>query len=804
VEAAGLVPEEVLVLETVGPVENFIVAVSRVPGMEWLGEIDKDDIPPDDDFFALDSKGERRPEKLVRGRVFLIFSNQDALTQLLSLWGRWEAGESLPHGFAKWKDIFGQLRDIRPWGIGDRLLETGILDDWRERVEHNAEIVPCEIELWFRQNSEQRQTAHDRVARLASDQGGQVSYEAIIEEIAYHALLVLLPIAAVRTLLGEAGREAALVQCEQIQFFRATGQMAGILRDDGRTVDDGEALEAQELLENPIIALIDGLPLQNHRRLAGRLVVDDPDAIESGYQAHERRHGTAMASLIVHGDLDGHENALSRRLYVRPILQPDARDWRHQRDETLPENCLVVDLIHRAVRRIFEGDGANPPVGPNICVVNLSIGIRDRLFEGSLSPFARLLDWLAWKYRVLFVVSAGNHPHLIELAVARNDFSSLTTEEIEEQIIRAVASDARNRRLLSPAEAVNVVTVGALHDDRSSGVAPPHSVTPFVTVGLPSPINAQGMGYRRAIKPEILAPGGRVVLQEGINSNPQANFNIYQGSLSPGQKVAAPGTTAGELDAAWYTRGTSNATALTSRAAGILSDVLDELREEPGGALIDSIPRAVWLKGLLTHATEWGMAGEILDRILRTPQNSRQFKEYLTRLLGYGGIDVSLVRECTAYRATTLGGGSLAADEAHIHRFPLPPSMSGIRGSRRLVITLAWLTPVNPRHQGWRRAALWFSPPLDLLRLSRQQADWQAVQRGTIQHEVLEGNRASAFVDGDNLEIQVSCRADAGTLEEAVPYALMTTLQVAEEVGVPIYDEIRVRVHARVRVSPTT
>lgn len=72
-----------------------------------------------------------------------------------------------------------------------------------------------------------------------------------------------------------------------------------------------------------------------------------------------------------------------------------------------------------------------------------------------------------------------------------------------------------------------------------------------------------------------------------------------------------------------------------------------------------------------------------------------------------------------------------------------------------------------------------------------------------MQHEVLEGDRAAAFVDGDNLEIRVSCRPDAGSLEDWVPYALATTLEISEEIGVDIYDEVRVRVHAaRIRVAP--
>lgn len=86
--------------------------------------------------------------------------------------------------------------------------------------------------------------------------------------------------------------------------------------------------------------------------------------------------------------------------------------------------------------------------------------------------------------------------------------------------------------------------------------------------------------------------------------------------------------------------------------------------------------------------------------------------------------------------------------------------------------------------------------------MTRTQADWRAVQRGTVQHEILEGEHAAAFIDGASLAIQVSCRSDAGALEDAVPYALAATLEVAEELGVDIYNEVAVQVRAsRVRVA---
>ena len=42
----GLQPEQVVVLETVGQIQGFIKAVEKIPGLEWLGEYEIDDIAP--------------------------------------------------------------------------------------------------------------------------------------------------------------------------------------------------------------------------------------------------------------------------------------------------------------------------------------------------------------------------------------------------------------------------------------------------------------------------------------------------------------------------------------------------------------------------------------------------------------------------------------------------------------------------------------------------------------------------------------------------------------------------------------
>jgi hypothetical protein len=74
------------------------------------------------------------------------------------------------------------------------------------------------------------------------------------------------------------------------------------------------------------------------------------------------------------------------------------------------------------------------------------------------------------------------------------------------------------------------------------------------------------------------------------------------------------------------------------------------------------------------------------------------------------------------------------------------------------------------------------------------------VQRGTLQHEVFEGEKVSAFVDGDAIIVHVSFRKDAGPLTESIPYALAITLEVDPSIG-EIYDEIRDRIQIRERVA---
>lgn len=793
----GIQPEQTLVLETVGSVERFIHAVKRISGLEWLGELELTDIDPGDGF-----EDERDPDKKLTGRLFLIMTDQRALDELLSLFNKWREDPEapFPKGLAPMKDLFRyHLRTIRPWDAQDRIRDTGLWDDWKERIEHGQETVPFEVELWYRSDPNRRQKANAYLENAVQTLGGEITSQCVIPEIAYHGVLGRIPIKEVSQFLSQVDTLAdfRLFQCKDIMYVHPVGQCAiRIPEDMSETQHIGQLVDSVLPRGEPIVALFDGLPLTKHRLLDRRLIVDDPDGFESAYQAKERVHGTAMASLICHGDLNDHEPPMERPVYVRPIMQPRRGFDGRFTEEAIPEGILPIDLIHRAVRRLYESDEGEGPVAPSVRVINLSIGDRSKPLDRMMSAWARLLDWLSWKYNILFVVSVGNHPHDIELDVPRTHFPNLTADEREKAVIKALALNTRHRRLLSPAETINGLTIGSAHADASSPSQNFNLIDPFTRMNIPSVYSAHGPGYRRSIKPDILLPGGRQFLREKLgNTHRNAVLETTSFVSPPGQCVAAPGAQ-GRLDRTWYMRGTSNAAALASRWANRLYEVLEQLRKE-FGAQIPSEYDTVLIKALLVHGADWVDIRTLYESCLRNPQNSRTFREYVTRFIGYGFADVTKVLACTDQRVTIMGFGKLEDGQADEFRLPLPPSLSARNIKRRLRITLAWLTPVNSRHHRYRIAHLWFDPKNSVVP-DRIDADGRAVQRGTVQHEVLEGEQAADFQDGDAIVIKVNCRADAGDIPESIRYGLAVTLEVAEDIA--IYQEVRERLYIRIPV----
>ena len=856
----GLEPESVLVIETIGKIEDFQRAVRAIPGLEWLAEIEEEDIEPDEDYYKKCKIGKRLffekidevnskqsskiwnilkenefidkdgyvtdkdfedfrqfiPEELseysekiisvikdkisvnkkgeISGRLFLSMSNRQAIDKLLSLWNQWDAGDKiLPRPYGKWVTIFKQVKTIRKWDIQDRLRDTCIIDYWNKEIElkrGTASRIAFEIELWYRNDENKRKEIQERITALINNENGNVITSCTINEIRFHAIRAELPPENIVKVINS--EYTHLLRSNNVMFFRPVGQCDVAIYPEGEEGD----FQAGNVSGDPVIAILDGAPFVNHSLLENLLILDDPDDFGSAYQANERKHGTAMASLICHGELDAKEEPLLRPVYFRPIMKPDPEDFINpSRTERIPKEYFLEDLIERSVRRIFERTGTQEAVASTVKIINLSIGDSSKMFFNQLSSGAKLLDWLSEKYQVLFCVSAGNIITDIDLEQSVIDIQLLEENDLSKLTMEKIQDDIRNRKLFAPADSINSITVGALHTDQSNITNLGNRIDLLPNQELPSPVSAHGYGFRNSIKPELYFPGGRQ-LYNHVNGK----YEISGSGEAPGQYVATTPVTSGEKNRCVYSRGTSNAAALSTRGAAQIYEVLKSLMRENEYS-IDEENTAVILKALLIHSTSWGEHYNILDACLKNANDSRYFKKTVARYIGFGIPDINRVLDCTAQRATVIGYGKIKKDAKHDFRFPLPPSLSGSNKKRRLTITLAWFSPVNANSRKFRKANLSVEPPKDVIGVKRKDADWQQVKKGTVQHEVLEGNQIKSYEDGDFLKISVVCREDAGNLDEIVNYGLAVTLEVEEGVEIPIYEEIKERISIAIPVE---
>jgi hypothetical protein len=800
-DPSAIVPERALVFEVAGTITDFYRAVRGI-GLEFLGE--EEDLVAADDDFAVTGKA----DAAVPVRIYFTIPDERALRELVSLWQRFQRGEPLGTGRAAWRQVFEHLKDIRPWGLQDRLT-TDAVQDWRERLEEAPERpVRFETEFWFRDNETRRARTDDSFRAMLAGLGGQLFHSAALAPIRYHAALAEVPANVIRNILDHP--DVGLVTADDIMVLRPQSVIGDY---EAMEEVDQEVIvvrEVAEPLQAPVVALFDGLPMAQHDLLRGRLEIDDPDDFAAAYgAASEQRHGTAMASLIIHGDLDAVTRPIRHRLYVRPVTVPQLIAP-GERQEFLPADQLGIDLMWRAFMRMLAGEGAEPASAPTVRVVNLSLGDAKRRFAGVMSPWGKLIDYISWTYKTLVLVSAGNildSLPLPELATWQ-EFEALPLADREMALLKSLLQNRASRRLLSPSEAVNALTIGACH----SGGMPQDgaglmAVTPYESAFLPNASCAMGLGFRRAIKPEVFSPGGREQIRANrthapIEVKPVGSPNRYFGI-----RAASPGNIGATNNTVLYS-GTSVAAALSSHDTARIIEALEELPDEDIYPSVDDGLISVIVKALLVHAAKWDPETVNVLKRITNPNGSLHWeheREELTRILGYGRPDVDRVVDCAEKRATLIGWGTLEAEAADHFRVPLPPGLQGINGFRAVTITVAWLTPLNLSHRGYRMAKLSAAAASDRsfslgVERSRSQPSHDAVDRGTIFHMRWEGSSAAPFVDQGNLVFNVGCKATAGELDADIPYGVAVSIEVGQDVAVPVYEEIVNRLRAAVRI----
>ncbi|MGI8678456.1 MAG: S8 family peptidase [Jatrophihabitans sp.] len=467
--------------------------------VEVLRETESSTAP--DDEFALTSDKSR---PVVTSCIHAVCLNQTALDKLLGLWRAWQRDRTLGHGYAPLRDLFQQLKDVRPWGPRDRLK----MIDWDEHFAGQAPdtMHSIDIELWYRGSVATRTAAQAEVTALLEQAGGSVSSWAIVEQIGYHGLKATVPNRVLEDLASERFDAVQVVKSANVMYVKVSGQFAA---PTGTDTDEDVTTDEPVPARPPVVCLLDGVPATNHPVLADRVTVVDPDDLTSGYTVDDRRHGTAMTSAVVWGDRSRDEPPAARQVLVRPILTPS--DETINREEELPVDALAPDLMWRAFRDLFEDgpDGA-APAAPDIAIINLSVGDPAAPFDTVLSAWARMLDWLSYEYGVLVIVAAGNHSRLDLTPSDSEQLAALSGDDRRLATLEAIDRQQNNRRLLAPAESINALTIGATHDDGTQDIPLGYRIDPNDGLVSVSPISATGSGYRRSIKPELAWPASQI------------------------------------------------------------------------------------------------------------------------------------------------------------------------------------------------------------------------------------------------------------------------------------------------------
>jgi hypothetical protein len=320
-------------------------------------------------------------------------------------------------------------------------------------------------------------------------------------------------------------------------------------------------------------------------------------------------------------------------------------------------------------------------------VFNLSVGNENAPYDGKhIRGIAYILDTLARKHDVLFVVSVGNF--------RGSETPPIPVESWREEYPDYLLGD--HNRIIDPAPALNVLTVGslALHDATRGDLQRPEGIDHLAAAKAhqPSPFTRHGPSVKGAIKPDLVAYGG--------NFASPMRFEGKQWQLKDGE----PGILS--LNANFL----GNTIFSICHGSSFSAPYVTHL----AGRLLKLYPQASsnMLRAILVNQAD--MPGECLATF--SDSQTKQYAEINGRraphidFAGYGRVNEDNLYRSEEAAVLLMAEDSMANDSCQFYELPLPEDfLRKKKSARQLRISLSYSPAVRTTRLEYKATKIIFN-----------------------------------------------------------------------------------------------
>ncbi|MGL5866117.1 MAG: S8 family peptidase [Dermatophilaceae bacterium] len=594
---------------------------------------------------VLDTNGQLDPTEIERAgltvlelrsdRVLIAFSADPEMAEFRSRNARYQQGtrgltEKGNERAAHYEQLFDRIDDIRTLEPAD-IIGAELAAALRDRV-GGHEVRRLEIHCWCPDDPDLARRRHGEVRSTVESAGGTVVASAVRPAAGWSVICCDLPLSAVDD----------VVATQRVSWVDLMARPALTSPQLHRTAVNDLPAVSTPRPDAPILAVIDSGIRSAHPLLAPAVIGAEVVGPGLGDAGDESGHGTLVASLGLYGSL---EPVLADRSAVTPagrLLGVRVLNA----DNQFPDDVIWAELLLEAMELAIAA-GAR--------VLNVSLGDPRRPYHPPRpSAVGALIDQFIRAHpHVVVVTCTGN------VSVAQHEVARLLSTEYVDDLLRMPDTG-----ILDPGTSALALTVGGVGTGDGQGAGTP-SAERIVVGGprVPSPHTRVGPGPMYAVKPELAAPSGSVVVDTFLG---RANVMDALGHV-----VGAGGARPDRLLAS--DQGTSFAAPLVSHAA---LRVLGRYPQLTGNSV-----RALLLAG---------SAG--IPEYLSPGADGRSDER---RLTGFGLVAPERSEVSSDHRVVMLSESRIQLDEVHLYRVPVPSSFRAPGGRIGVAAALAFDPPVR-------------------------------------------------------------------------------------------------------------